>query len=166
MDGVRAQSCLTLWDPVVCKPPGSSVHGISRKNIGVGCHFLLQGIFLTQELNLHLLRLLHQQVILYHWCHLKQWKCVSHSVLSDCLRLMDCSLPGSSVHGILQARILGWVAITFSRGSSRLRDRTRVSCIAGRFFTIWATREVVKGRVKTISRWHDPLWHKPPHKNY
>ena len=47
---------------------------------------------------------------------------------------MDCSLPGSSVHGILQARILEWVAISFSRGSSQPRDQTRVSCIAGRFF--------------------------------
>ena len=51
------------------------------------------------------------------------------------------SLPGSSVHGISQVRILKWVAISFSRGSSRPRDGTRVSCIAGRFFTIWATRE-------------------------
>ena len=49
---------------------------------------------------------------------------------------MDCSPPGSSVHRILQARILEWVAIPFSRGSSQPRDRTQVSCIAGRFFTI------------------------------
>ena len=55
---------------------------------------------------------------------------------------MDCSLPGSSVPGILQAGILGWVAISFSRRSSQPRDRTWVSCIAGRRFTIWATREV------------------------
>ena len=48
--------------------------------------------------------------------------------------LMGCSPPGSSVHGILQARILEWVAIPFSRGSSQLRDQTWVSCIAGRFF--------------------------------
>ena len=54
---------------------------------------------------------------------------------------MDYSLPGSSVHGILQARILEWVAIPFSRGSSQLRDRTWVFCTAGRFFTIRATRE-------------------------
>ena len=47
----------------------------------------------------------------------------------------DCSPPGSSVHGILQARTLEWVAISFSRGSSRPRDRTQVSCIAGGFFT-------------------------------
>ena len=54
---------------------------------------------------------------------------------------MNCSLPGSSVHGILQARILEQVAISFSRGSSWLRDWTWVSCIASRCFNIWATRE-------------------------
>ena len=54
---------------------------------------------------------------------------------------MDCSLPGSSVHGIFQARILEWVTILFSRESSWPRDKTQVSRIAGRFFTIWDTRE-------------------------
>ena len=49
---------------------------------------------------------------------------------------VDYSLPGSSVHGILQARILEWVAIPFSRGSSQPRDRTQVSRIAGRFFAV------------------------------
>ena len=49
---------------------------------------------------------------------------------------MDCSLPGSSIRGILQARILEWVAISFSRRSSQHRDRTQVSHIAGRRFTI------------------------------
>ena len=55
---------------------------------------------------------------------------------------MDCSLPGSSIHRIFQAKVLEWVAISFSRGSSWPRDWTQVSCIAGRRFTIWATREV------------------------
>ena len=55
---------------------------------------------------------------------------------------MVCSLPGSSVHGIFQARILEWVAISLSRGSSRPRDGTQVSRTAGRCFTLWATREV------------------------
>ena len=54
---------------------------------------------------------------------------------------MDCSPLGSSVHVILQARILDWVAIFFSRGSSWPRDQTWVSCIAGGCFTVWATRE-------------------------
>ena len=50
---------------------------------------------------------------------------------------MDCSPPGSSVHGILQGRILEWVAIPFSRGSSQPRDWTHVSWITGRFFSVW-----------------------------
>ena len=54
---------------------------------------------------------------------------------------MDRTLPGPSVHGILQARILEWVAIPFSRGSSWPRGRTWVSHTAGKFFPIWATRE-------------------------
>ena len=54
---------------------------------------------------------------------------------------MDCSSPGSSVHGILQERVLEWVAISFSRGSSPARDQTRVSYTAGGFFTTSATQE-------------------------
>ena len=62
---------------------------------------------------------------------------VSCSVMSDFFRPHElCSLPGSSVHGILQARILDWVAIPFSRGSSPPRDGSWVSRIAGRFLTI------------------------------
>ena len=60
---------------------------------------------------------------------------------------MDCSLPGSSVHGILQARLLESVAIPFFRGSSRLRNPTWGSSIAGKFFTIWATRETPKSSI-------------------
>ena len=55
--------------------------------------------------------------------------------MSSPLWPMDCSPSGSSVHGIFQARLLEWVAISFSRGSSWPRDWTQVSCIAGRFFT-------------------------------
>ena len=58
---------------------------------------------------------------------------------------MDCSPPGSFVHGLLQVRILEWVAIPFSRGSSWPMDWTWVSCTAGRYVTIWATREAPKG---------------------
>ena len=54
---------------------------------------------------------------------------------------MDCSTPGSSVHGISQARILEWVAISFSRGSSPSTDRTHVSCIVGRMLHHWAIWE-------------------------
>ena len=69
---------------------------------------------------------------------LKKSESVSHWAESDST---DCSPLGSSVHGILQARILEWVAISFCRGSSWPRDQTWVSCIASRFFTIWATME-------------------------
>ena len=74
-------------------------------------------------------------------------RCVCAKLLQSCLTLcdpMDCSLPGSSVHGISQARILEWVAMPSSRGSSRPRDPSRisyVSCIGSRFFTISAARE-------------------------
>ena len=54
---------------------------------------------------------------------------------------MDCSLPGSSLHGILQARVLEWVAVSFSKGSSRPRDQTWASRIVGRCFNLWATKE-------------------------
>ena len=72
--------------------------------------------------------------------------CVRVWVPQLCLTLcdpMDYSLPGSSVHWILQARILEWIAIPFSRGSSWPRDRIQVSCIVGGLFTIWATREAL-----------------------
>ena len=70
---------------------------------------------------------------------------------------MDCSPPGSSLHGIFQARILEWVAFSFSRGSSRPTDQTQVSCIVGRRFTLWATREANFGhrcRLKSPKQLH------------
>ena len=87
------------------------------KNTGVGCHFLLQCMKVKSEI------------------------AQSCPTLCD---LVDCSPPGSSVHGILQARILEWVAISFSRGSSQPRDWTQVSYIAGRRFNLWATREATQ----------------------
>ena len=70
------------------------------------------------------------------------WSEVTQSCPTLC-NPMDCTLQGSSVHGIFQARVLEWVDISFSRGSSPPRDQTRVSRIAGRSFTVWATREYV-----------------------
>ena len=63
----------------------------------------------------------------------KLLRCFSHIQLRD---PMDCSPPGSSVHGILQARILKWVAMPFFRGSSQPRDQSQVSCTAGKFLTL------------------------------
>ena len=69
---------------------------------------------------------------------------------------MNCSQPGSCVHGILQARILEWVAIPFSRGSSWPRDGPLVSCIAGRLFTVWGTREA---KLSTVGPWRgNSIW--------
>ena len=68
--------------------------------------------------------------------------CVCVLTAQSCPTLWDpvaCSPPGSSVHGNFQARILEWVAISFSRGSSQPRDRTWDSLTTGRFFTVWAT---------------------------
>ena len=69
------------------------------------------------------------------------WKVKVSQLCLTLLDPMDCSLPGSSVHGILQTRILEWLAILFSRESSQPRDQIQVSHIAGGFCTIWASRE-------------------------
>ena len=72
---------------------------------------------------------------------------------------VDFSLPSSSVHWILQARMLEWVAISFSRGSSQPRDRTRVSLTGGRHFNFWATREVGKTQmIDHPSTGRCPIW--------
>ena len=70
---------------------------------------------------------------------------------------MDCSPPGSSVHGVLQARIPEWVAILFSGGFTRPRDQTGASCTAGRFFNIWVSRER-KWKWKWKSQSYPTLW--------
>ena len=76
--------------------------------------------------------------------------------VKSCLTLWDpmyCNIPGSSIPGIFQARVLEWVAISFSRGSSQPRDQTRFSHIVGRCFTVWATREVNNGQTYYLSDW-------------
>ena len=117
-----------------------------KKNTGVCCHFLLQGIVPTQRSNTSLLHLLHWQVDSLTLHNLgspdesqKKERCV-HVCVCVCVcvstqlcltlcDLMNCDLPGSSVHGISQARILKWVAISYSRGSSQPRDQTCVAYI-------------------------------------
>ena len=74
------------------------------------------------------------------------WKSESHLVVSD-----SCDPMDYTVHGILQARILEWVAFPFSRGSSQPRDQTQVSHIAGGFFTSWATREALNAQCSVMS---------------
>ena len=109
--------------------------------------------------------------------HLPLWKhpAVSTAVLclvaQSCPALCnpaDCSPLGSTVHGILQARILEWVAMPSSRGSSQPRDPTQASHVAGRFFTSWATRDVQKilpfpsYNSSLETQWPNLPWEKSP----
>ena len=84
------------------------------------------------------------------------WWWFSHQVMSNFCDPMGYSLTGLSVHNILQARILEWVAISFFGGSSQPRNWTWISYIAGRFFTDWATREAP---YITISMWNLERWY-------
>ena len=77
-----------------------------------------------------------------NWLDLLAGQESSQSCLTFC-NPIDCCLPGTSVHGIFQARVLEWVAISFSRGYFRPRDQTHVFRIADRRFTVWATRKAL-----------------------
>ena len=84
-------------------------------------------------------------------------------VAQSCLTLCnpeDCSPPSSSVHGILQTRILEWVAISFSR------DQTQVSCIAGRCFNLWATREALISHESNANQNHKDILLHTHHDDY
>ena len=141
----ESESCSVLSDSL--RPNGLySPWNSPCQNTGMGSFSLLQGIFPTQGSNPGfphcrqiLYQLSHNRSPVYSISEVK-WSEVAQSCLSLC-DPMDCSLTGSSINGILQARILDWVASSFSRGSSRPRDWTRVSGTAGRCFTLWATRE-------------------------
>ena len=169
---VLSESCPTLCDPVDCSPPGSSVHGTFPARVLQWGAVSFRGSSQPRDLTPCLL---HWQVGFLPLCHLgsplyahseilldqKQERnfdphhsrqtlkklgevSVSQSGLTPC-DPVDCSPPGSSVHGIFQARILGWVAISFSRGASQPRNWTCISCvfcIADRLFTRWAIRGV------------------------
>ena len=74
------------------------------------------------------------------WRSEVKWSEVAQSCPTLC-DPMDCSLSGSSIHGIFQARMLEWISISFSRGPFHPRNRTQVSRIAGRRFTIWTARK-------------------------
>ena len=115
--------------------PGFPVHGVSQARI---LHW--QGVPFTTEPPDGKLKKKKKTTLK------KDLPCdvLSSSVVADSLQPLDRSPPGSSVHGILQARMLEWVAVPSSRGSSRPRDQTHIpsiSCIAVRFFTHWATWE-------------------------
>ena len=113
------------------------------------CFFFFNDIYFSEEFREFVLQNIPLSycvyLFLHDWSQVKLFHmCVCVLVTELCPTLcdpMDCSPPGSSVHGILQARILEWVAFPSSRGSSQSRDWTWVSSIAGRLFIIWDTRE-------------------------
>ena len=116
-----------------CSPPGSSVHGIlqARALEWVAISFSRGSSQPTDQTHISSIN----RLILYRWAT-RESESESEAAQS-CPTLcdpMDCSLPGFSVHGIFQARVLEWVVISFSRGSSRPRDRTQVSRIVDRCF--------------------------------
>ena len=131
-----AQLCLTLCNPMDCSLLGSSVHEIFQWRIleWVAVCFS-KGSFWPRD---------QTQVSFIAGRFFTIWANREAPKIKLCPTLCnsrDYSPPGSSVHGILQAKILEKVAISFSRGSTPPRDQTQVSYIAGRFFTIWVTRE-------------------------
>ena len=116
-----------------------SVHSILSSSVtNTECHILRWSVR-AQRLTRHVPCI---------WGLTRHVPCISQLMTGKVTIVQSCSsllrppwTVASSVHGILQARILEWVAIPFSRGSSWPRDRTQVSCIAGRFITVQATRE-------------------------
>ena len=142
---------LVSWGRLVLLWP-SLIALLSLNPIGFGCHvfsfFCLCAYF---DFLFHFfsdLLVIQKQVCLPSIClwFLYSFSCSWHLILPHCdqKRCLEW-FQGSSVHGILQARVLEWVAISFSRGSSRPRDWTQVSLIVGRCFTIWTTREGLLG---------------------
>ena len=135
-----AHSCPALCDPMNCSLPGSSVHGILQARIleWVAVPFSRGSSQAGTEPRSPTLQ---ADFLLSEPPGIATAVAAAAKLLQSCLTLcdpIDCSSPGSSAHGILQARILEQVAISFSRGSSQLKDRTHLSyvfCIAGRFFT-------------------------------
>ena len=133
-----AQSCLTLCNPMDYSLPGSSVHGILQARILEWVIISSSRIFPTQGSNLHLLCLLHWEADSLPLSHLISWHSTIKVVTLHLIFLVaqlfltvcdavEFNLPGSSVHGVFQARILDWVAISFSRGSFQPRDKTHIS---------------------------------------
>ena len=142
----QSLSCVQLCDPMDCSLSGFSVHEILQARILEWADISsFRGSSWPRDWTWASYVSCMGRPILCHWT---SWEIgpTAMKVLftQSCPTLcdpMDCSPPDSSVYGILQAGILKWITIPFSRGSSPPRDQTQASCTAGRFFTIWATSE-------------------------
>ena len=143
--GSVTQPCPTVCGPMDCSSPGSSVHGLLQARI--------PGASLVARMAKHLPPMQETQVQSLGWEDpLEKGMATHSSVLAWRMpwtqELVGCSPQVTEAYRtaqltLLHSRTLQWVAISFFRGSSRLRDWTRVSSTAGRFFTIWATREAL-----------------------
>ena len=126
-------------DPMDCSLPDSFVHGVPSPCISPALQSLPQAttnlfcVFMSFIFFFFLDSTYKWDRMIFFLC-LTWWWWFSQ-VVSDSCNPMDCSPPDSSVHEIIQARRLEWIAISFFRGSSWPRDWTCVSCIAGKFFT-------------------------------
>ena len=129
-----AQLCPTLWDPMDCSPPGSSVYGIFQAKV------LEWGAIAFSKRSSWPRDWILGTIVVHNAPESRQSCLVTQSCPTLCAS-MDYSLPGSPIHGILQARILEWVAISFSKRSSWPRDWIWVSWINRRILYHWATRE-------------------------
>ena len=110
---VSAQSCLTLYDPLNCSLPGPSVIEFYLKNPGMGCHFLLQAIFPTQGLNLHLLRLPHCRRILLPLSH-REAPVVCYCFLTGlCSCQASLVLSPNSLGALYHSLVLQCLSISF-----------------------------------------------------
>ena len=149
-----AQSCPTLCDPMNRSTPGLPVHHQLPEFTQTHVHRVSDAIQPSHPLSSPspLAANPSQHQSLFQWVNSSaklnksNCCCCCCLVTKSCQILcnpMDCNLPGSSVNGIFQARMLEMLAISFSRASSWPRDWTLVSCLAGRFFTDWATREAL-----------------------
>ena len=133
-----------LWDEISCDIFVVVVQSLNRVWLFVIPWTSAHQAPLSSTLSQSLIRFMSiESVMLSN--HLILCYFLESEVTQSCLTLcdpMDCSLPGSFVYRIFQARVLEWVAISFSRRSSWPRDWTQVSRTVGRCFTVWATREV------------------------
>ena len=113
--------------------------------------FCVQGIWVLRRAQYKEISFIRCQMWGFWW-----EKCCCCLVAKSCLTFLQphgLYPTGSSVHGISQARILSWVAVFFSRGSSRSRDQTRISCIDKQILYHWATRGAQRGIYNQIELW-------------
>ena len=142
---VTEWACCMLSHVWLCKlmdysPLGSSVHGIQARILEWVTISSSRGSSRPKDWTC--ISCISRQILYHCTTGEAQVNVLGVLVAQSCLTLcdpVDCGLPGPSVHGILQARVLEWIAIPLSRGSFLPRYRTLVSFIADRFFSIWAT---------------------------